>query len=109
MKIAKVASEMRPIVKALKKDMSDRSRYENDNLVDYFQHVSCFKSLNFSNSDLLRCVSCMDVVWVPKHEVLIRCGDQGDNFYICLSGRCQLFIENPERKAYKNQIKELDQ
>ena len=50
----------------------------------------------------------MDCIWIPKHEVVFRCGDKGENFYIALSGRCQLFIENPERKAIKNNIRELD-
>ena len=85
----------------------DRSKFENDLLVDYFSNVKAFRGLKTQSSDLLKGISTMGCLWLPKNEVLFRYMDRGENFYVCLSGRCQLFIENPERRAIKNNMKEL--
>ena len=53
-------------------------------------------------------IAAITFMHVPKQEVLFRCGDRGQNFYVCLSGKCQLYIPNPERSVLKNTIKELE-
>ena len=97
---------MRPVIKALTKDQSDRSKVENDLLLNYFKKLGCFADLKISNSDLLRNIASIECFWLPKHEVLFRIGDRGRNFYIQLSGRSQLFIQNPEIAALKELIKD---
>jgi len=105
-RLAKVNAADRPVVKALSKEFVDRSKNENDLLTDYFSQVKAFKGLKTHSADLLKGISTMGCLFLPKHEVLFRYLDRGENFYVCLSGRCQLFIENPERRAIKNNIKE---
>ena len=97
---------MRPVIKALSKDQSDRSKIENDILLNYFKKLNCFADLKISNADLLRNIASIECFWLPKHEVLFRIGDRGRNFYIQLSGRSQLFIQNPEIAALKELIKD---
>ena len=98
---------MRPVVKALYKLATERNKFENEILLEYFKEVSCFKDLNISMNDLLKLINCVTLQYVPKHEVLFRYGDFGTSFYVSLTGKCQLFILNPEQKVIKHQKMEL--
>ena len=90
---------MRPVVKSLIKEAVERAKFENDILVDYFIKISVFKHLKISNTDLLKGILMIECLWMPRETVLFNHGDAGINFYIVLSGKCQLFIPNPERSA----------
>jgi len=72
-------------------------------LCKYFQEVKCFKDLDIRKNDMLRIVHSIECIYVPKQEFLFRVGDRGQTFFVCLSGKCQLFIVNPELNALKNQ------
>lgn len=98
---------IRPIVKGLNKPSADRNKSDNEALCDYFKDIKCFKDLNFGMSDLLKVVQVSTLTFVPKQQVLFRIGELGLTFYICLSGKCQLFIANPELGSLKIQKKEL--
>ena len=100
---------MRLVVKALNKDALDRNKYENEELYRYFKEVKCFKDLNIGVSDLMKLINCITLLYVPKHEVLFRVGEQGTTFYVSLTGKCQLFIKNPEQKVLKHRIQEQQQ
>lgn len=98
---------MRSVVKALNKKAASRNQSEHDQLFNYFKGVKCFTDLDISKNDLLKLIHCIKLQFVPKHEVLFRIGDQGQTFYVSLSGKCQLFVINPEQKALKFQIRDL--
>jgi len=57
----------------------------------------------------MKVIQAMSIVFIPKHEVLFRIGDRGRHVYICMSGRSQLFIANPERATLKAQKRELEE
>ena len=68
----------------------------------YFKDVKCFSDLNIGMNDLLKLINCIKLQYVPKHEVLFRMGESGSTFYVSLTGKCQLFIKNPEQKVLKH-------
>ena len=80
--------EVRPIIKILSKDVTERVRFENDALLDHFIKFQVFKHLKISTTDLLKGISMIDCVWLPRESVLFNYGDQGLNFYIVVSGKC---------------------
>ena len=98
---------MRLIVKGLNKDATDRCKTENESLIKYFRNVKCFKDLNIGSNDLLKLINCITLLYVPKNEVLFRMGELGQQFYVALTGKCQLFIKNPEHLIHKQKKIEL--
>lgn len=50
--------------------------------------VAVFKSLKISPQDMLKGVSMIEGLWMPKEQILFRYGDPGINFYILLAGQC---------------------
>ena len=86
---------MRAAVKSLNKKPDDRTKYDHKTLTAFFLTVKCFKDLNISMKDLKKVIDVTNNVYIPKHEVLFRHGDHGTAFFICLSGKSQLFILNP--------------
>ena len=94
---------VRPIVKGLIKPQADRNYADKEAMCDYFKEIKCFKDLNFGMSDLVKVLQVSTIMFVEKQQVLFRIGEQGLTFYICLSGKCQLFITNPNIGVLKNQ------
>lgn len=86
---------MRASVKGLTKDPVQRNKYDNENLYAFFKGVKCFKDLKIGMNDLLKVINVTRCVFVPRNEVLFRHGDHGTAFFVCISGKCQLFIWNP--------------
>lgn len=92
----------RILIRACAKEPSDRKSDENKLLTDYFSAVKCLKELKINNQEWIKVISAISLMYVSRNEVLFRYGDRGTNFYVCLSGSCQLYIPNPEREVLKN-------
>ena len=88
MRIKNLAPEIRPIIKALSKDHIERSKEEVDMLLNYFCQVPVFSQLKISSVDLLKGVSMIESLFVPKATILFQQNDPGINFYIVIAGQC---------------------
>ena len=87
-RIKNLAPEIRPIIKALSKDHIERSKEEVDMLLNYFCQVPVFSQLKISSVDLLKGVSMIESLFVPKATILFQQNDPGINFYIVIAGQC---------------------
>ena len=87
-RIINLAPEIRPIIKALSKDHVERSKDEIDLLLNYFCQVPVFSQLKISSIDLLKGVSMIESLFVPKATILFQQNDPGINFYIVIAGQC---------------------
>ena len=99
---------MIPIVKACGKDPLKRSDVDNKTLCQYLKKMPCFSQLSLVNSekDMLRLVSSVTLVCLPKYSVLYRIGELARSFYIVLTGSVQLFVANARRDVLKKKIKD---
>lgn len=93
---------VRPIVKGLNKPQADRNNFDYECICNYFKDLKCFSDLNFGTNDLMKVIQVSTLMFVPRQQVLFRIGELGLTFYICLSGKCQLFIANPRIGVLKN-------
>ena len=74
--------------------MSERSRKENEILLNYFLKLKVFSKLCISTSELLKGLGTITVLHLPPKSCLFRYGQRGEHFYVVLGGLCELYIPN---------------
>ena len=98
----------RKVVKALKRDRDDRGYEANNELVKYFSNVNIFAKNGIDGNDLLKVINSMYYQFFPQKSVIFRYGDEGDVFYIIISGKVQVWLPNPEIEASKYARKDME-
>ena len=96
------------IVKSLKKEREERNKTDYEHLVRYFTKINVFKKHGIDGSDLEKVIQPMTHLYAPKKTVLFRYEEEGDVFFIIISGKIQLWLPNPEIDAVKHEMKDLE-
>ena len=52
-----VDKHVRPVVKALQKQTTHRTNFDNEQIFEYFRHVQCFTDLEIGYKDILRVIN----------------------------------------------------
>ena len=58
---------------------------------------------------MLKGISTFSCEYLEKNKVLFDIGERGRTFYIVLSGKCQLYVPNPELLAKRHAVKDLNE
>jgi capsule polysaccharide export protein KpsE/RkpR len=89
----------RKIAKILQNSQEARTKADMFSLMEFFMSASCFKELDIKEQDLFKVVQKMEYKKCLAKETIFSIGEEGDNFYILVHGRVQLFLPNPEIQA----------
>ena len=100
--------EDRTVVKCLKKERDERTRGDYENMIRYFQKIHVFKKHGIDGGDLEKVIQPMTHMYAPKKTVIFKYQDEGDVFFIIISGKIQLWLPNPEIDAVKHERKDLE-
>ena len=69
-----VTAEVRPVIKVLAKDICDRTKIDNELIVNYFRQLEFFKTLNVSTPELLKGINSITVLHLKRQSILFKYG-----------------------------------
>ncbi len=69
-------------------------------LVPLFKNIKLFKDQNIQDSELPEIVQCLTYQTFKPGENVFEYGNQGDKFYMILSGEVSVLIPNPECRNF---------
>ena len=70
--------------------------------------MKCFQDIEMTNNDMVRMLYAIEPKFVAASSILFEIGDRSDCFYIMLSGKCDLYLPNPEIGAMRNKRKSIE-
>ena len=77
---------------------------EQKQLLPFFRGISAFKDIGIQDNDLSKIIMQFQIKTFLKDDVLFSYGEEGDYFYIVLSGLVDLYLPNPESKKQLQEV-----
>ena len=88
-------------IKIFAKDTDRRTMLEVKSLFPFMKETPAFKDLEIEDSELIRLIYCISLSFYSPGSILCKAGEQGDCFFIILSGGVDLYLPNPVVKIHK--------
>jgi len=63
-------------------------------VLPFFKNINTFKQLQISDSDLLKLIQWIGFSYHQKGSTIFEKGEDGDFFYVIVSGEVKLFSQN---------------
>ena len=100
-------STMKLIMQALQTPGIQRKHNHLKETASLVNKLPFFKERNMNNNAIADMMSLMTLRQVPKDEFVIQYGDDGEEFYVILSGDCEILIPDKKNLDLKDVEKQL--
>jgi CRP-like cAMP-binding protein len=73
-------------------------------MLPFFKSIRAFKDIGINDNDLSKILMQLQVKTFKTNQVIFNYGEEGDFFYIIISGLIDLYLPNP---AFKKMAQEI--